>query len=105
MLKMEKTCCSLKCDVLHGGELIGYMEGVYITQWFIKNKYLFKGSFNIFIQKSDENFNVGIIVDIIFPDKKLIARDAKVGGINSYGKNGTFEASKLDHYEYTINIS
>ena len=49
MLKMERTCSSLKCDVLLEGKLIGIMEGVNLIQWFLKNKYSFKGSFSRFI--------------------------------------------------------
>ena len=98
MLKLEKTCNSRKCDVLIDGELIGYMEGVTLSQWFIKNKYAFKGSFSNLITFNHEDY-AGKIVDIVFIDKKLIARDARIDWINSYGKNGTFTASKMEYYE------
>ena len=99
MLKLEKTCNSRKCSVLIDGELIGYMEGVNLTQWFIKNKYSFKGSFSNFITFDQDIDLVGKIVDIVFNDKKLIARQAKIDWINSYGTNGTFTAFKIEYYE------
>jgi hypothetical protein len=99
MLKLERTCNSRKCDVLINGELVGYMEGVNLTQWFIKNRYAFKGSFSNFITFNHDNDHAGKIVDIVFNDKNLIARKAKIDWINSYGENGTFTAFKMEYYE------
>ncbi|WP_414470221.1 hypothetical protein [Methanobacterium sp. ACI-7] len=99
MLKMERTCNSLRCDVLLENKLIGHMEGVNLTQWFIKNKYIFKGSFAKFITTDPEDCRPGITVDIIFPDKNLIARSARVEWIRAPGKYGTFRAAKMEYYE------
>ena len=96
---MERTCSSLKCDVLHKGNLIGYMEGVSLTQWFLKNKYRYKGSFSKFITENPANCCQGIIVDIIFSDRKLMAKNARIEWMRSPGKNGTFEASKIEYYD------
>ncbi len=102
MLKMERTCSSLKCDVLLEGKLIGIMEGVNLIQWFLKNKYSFKGSFSRFITFNPEDYGAGITVDIIFRDKKLIARNAKIEWIRAPGENGTFNASKMEYYDNSL---
>ncbi|MGB9936689.1 MAG: hypothetical protein ACPK7O_03130 [Methanobacterium sp.] len=99
MLKMERTCNSLRCDVLLENKLIGHMEGVTLNQWFIKNKYSFKGSFTKFITIDPEDCRPGITVDIIFPDKNLIARSARIEWIRAPGKYGTFRASKMEYYQ------
>lgn len=96
MLKMERTCSSLKCDVLHEGEFIGHMEGVNLTQWFLKDRYSIKGSFSKFSTENPDYVRPGIVVDIIFPDKKIIARDARIEWINSFGTNGTFQAKNTE---------
>ncbi len=97
MLKMERTCSSLRCDVMCEGKLIGRMEGVSLTQWFLKNKYAYKGSFSKFITLNPDDCCSGITVDIIFLDRNLIARDAKIGWLRAPGKNGTFQASKIEY--------
>lgn len=102
MLKMEKTCNSLRCDVLIEEKLIGHMEGVNITQWFLKNQYKYKGSFSNFETVNPDDFHAGIIVDIVFQDKKLIAREARIEWINAFGKNGTFTASRMEYYDPSI---
>jgi hypothetical protein len=99
MIKMERTCSSLRCNVVYNGKLIGRMEGVSLTQWFLKNKYSYKGSFSKFITENPADSCSGIIVDIIFLDRKLIAKDAKIGWIRAPGKNGTFHASKIEYYD------
>ncbi|HEX3013517.1 MAG TPA: hypothetical protein VHO92_04490 [Methanobacterium sp.] len=99
MLKMERTCSSLKCDVMRNGKLIGHMEGVTLTQWFLKNRYIFKGSFSKFVAFNLEDSCSDIMVDIIFSDKNLIARNARIEWIRAPGKNGTFQASKMEYYE------
>jgi hypothetical protein len=78
------------------------MEGVNVNKWFLKNKYSYKGSFSNFVTFDPEDCCAGIIVDIIFSDKKLIVRDAKIEWINSFGKNGTFNASKMEYYDDSI---
>ena len=99
MLKIERTCNCRKCDVLIEGEIIGSMEGVNITQWFIKNKYVIKGSFSEFMTFNPNNYHAGIDVDIVFKDKKLIVQKAKIEWINAVGNNGTFTASKIEYYD------
>lgn len=99
MIKMERSCNSLKCDVLYEGKLIGFMEGVNLIQWFLKNKYSYQGSFSKFVTENPDYCCSGITVDIIFHDKKLIARDAKIGWMRASGKNGTFHASKVEDYD------
>ena len=99
MLKMERTCNSLKCDVIYNGELIGYMEGVNLIQWFLKNRYSYKGSFSKFITLNPVDDYSGMVVDIIFSDKNLIARNARIEWIRAPGKNGTFKASSMEYYE------
>ncbi|MGZ7116895.1 MAG: hypothetical protein ACXVHS_05505 [Methanobacterium sp.] len=98
MLKMEKIYYSLKCDVLYENKLIGHMEGVRLTQWFIKNKYQFKGSFSKFKMFNPEEARAGMTVDIIFQDKNLMAKNARIEWINVVGTNGTFTASKMEYY-------
>jgi hypothetical protein len=99
---MEKTCNALRCEVIYKNSLIGHMEGVNLTQWFLKNKYSYKGSFSNFVTFDPEDCRAGIVVDIIFNDKNLIARNAKIEWINSFGKNGTFTASRMEYYDKSI---
>ena len=99
MIKMERTCSSLRCNVVREGELIGRMEGVYITQWFLKNRYSYKGSFSKFITFNPDDCCPGITVDILFLDRNLMAKDAKIGWMRAPGKNGTFQASQIEYCE------
>lgn len=99
MLKMERTCNSLKCDILYKGELIGYMEGVTLIQWFLKNKYLYKGSFSKFITINPADSRAGMVVDIYLLDKNLMAKNARIEWIRAPGMNGTFQALKMEYYE------
>lgn len=39
---------------MHKGKLIGYMDGVGLIQWFLKNKYCYRGSFSRFITDDPE---------------------------------------------------
>lgn len=102
MLKMEKSCSSFKCDVLIEGELIGHMEGVNVIQWFLKNQYSYRGSFSNFETIDSDYCCPGAIVDVVFQDKKLIARNARIEWINAFGKNGTFTASKMEYFDADI---
>ncbi|HML05147.1 MAG TPA: hypothetical protein VK426_05170 [Methanobacterium sp.] len=102
MIKMESTCSSLKCDVIYKGSVIGHMEGVNLIQWFLKNKYCYRGSFSNFLTIDPEDCCAGIVVDIVFNDKNLIAKDARIEWINSYGKNGTFNAAKMEYHDNTF---
>jgi len=101
---MERTCNSLKCDVLLEDRLIGHMDGVNLIQWFLKNKYLFKGSFSRFITFNARDCQAGMIVDIVFADKRLIVRNARVEWIREPSKNGTFNASKVDYYDTSFKL-
>jgi hypothetical protein len=96
MIKMEKTCGSLRCDVLHEGKRIGHMDGVNITQWFLKNRYRYTGTFSRFITEDPSDSHSGIEVDIIFPDKKLVIKDALVEWMKGPCKNGTFHSYKIE---------
>lgn len=97
MIKMEKTCSSPKCNVMHKGKLIGYMDGVGLIQWFLKNKYCYRGSFSRFITDDPEYNRSGIIVDIIFLDKRIMAKDAKIEWLKAPCKNGTFIANNMEY--------
>jgi hypothetical protein len=99
MLKMEKTCSSLKCDVMYNGKLIGHMKGVTLTQWFLKNRYSYRGSFSKFITFDPADDYTGITVDIIFLDKNLVAKNSKIEWMRAPGRNGTFQASNMEYYE------
>jgi len=96
MIKIERTCSSLKCDVLHKGEVIGKMEGVSVTQWFLKNHYNYTGAFSRFITDQPELSRSGIKVDIVFNDRKIVAKDACIGWIRGPTKNGTFSAKTIE---------
>ncbi len=99
MIKMEKTCSSPKCDVLFEGKYIGYMDGVSLIQWFLKNRYCYRGSFSRFVTNDPQYSKSGITVDIIFLDKNLVAKNAKIEWLKAPGKNGTFIASNMEYYE------
>ncbi|SCG86599.1 hypothetical protein [Methanobacterium congolense] len=96
MIKMEKTCGSLKCDVLHDGAKIGHMDGVNIIQWFVKNRYRYTGTFSRFITENPSDSQSGIDVDIVLSDKNLVIRNARVEWMKSPCKNGTFHADKIE---------
>ena len=97
MIKIERTCSSLKCDVVHKGEKIGKMEGVCVTQWFLKNHYNYTGAFSRFVTEKPELSRSGIKVDIVFKDRKIVAKDACIGWIRGPSKNGTFSAKSIEY--------
>ncbi len=97
MIKIERTCSSLKCDVIHKGELIGRMEGVNVTQWFMKNHYNYTGAFSRFITDNPELSRSGIKVDIVFNDREIVAKDACIEWIRGPTKNGTFSAKNMEY--------
>ncbi|HHY00893.1 MAG TPA: hypothetical protein GX531_05925 [Methanothermobacter sp.] len=97
MIKIERTCSSLKCDVVHKGELIGKMEGVSITQWFMKNHYNYTGAFSRFVTDNPELSRSGITVDIVFNDRKIVAKEACIEWIRGPTKNGTFSAKNIEY--------
>jgi hypothetical protein len=96
MIKMERTCSSLKCDVLHKGIIIGKMEGVNVTQWFLKNHYSYTGAFSRFVTENPELNRSGIKVDIVFNDRNIVAKDACISWIRGPAKNGTFHAKRIE---------
>jgi hypothetical protein len=99
MIKMERTCGSFKCDVIQNGKKIGYMDGVNLTQWFVKNKYRYTGTFSRFITINPLESHSGINVDIVFGDKSIVIKDAMVEWMKSTAKNGTFHAEKVESYD------
>ncbi len=102
MLKMERTCDALRCDVYFEGELVGIMEGVNLIQWFIKNKYSYRGSFSKFMAFDQEFEKIGTIFDIVFRGKKVIVRNVRIQWINAFGENGTFTASNLEYFDGNV---
>ena len=98
MIKMERTCGSLKCDVIQNGAKIGHMDGVNLTQWFVKNKYRYTGTFSRFITENPLKSHSGINVDIIFGNKSIVIKNARVEWMKSTTKNGTFHAEKVESY-------
>jgi hypothetical protein len=99
MIIMEKTCGSYKCDVMRKGKLIGYMDGVNLIQWFVKNKYRYTGTFSRFVTNDPDDFQSGIDIDIVFSNKRIIIKDATIEWIKSENQNGTFHAAKIESYE------
>lgn len=99
MIKMEKTCGSIKCDVLCDGKVIGEMDGVIITQWFLKNNYRYTGTFSRFTTKNPELSRSGITVDIKFRNSKMMAKQASIDWIRGPSKNGTFLAKNIEYNE------
>jgi hypothetical protein len=99
MIIMERTCGSYKCDVVHDGEVIGRMDGVNVIQWFVKNRYRYTGTFSRFVTTNPNCNQSDIEVDIIFSNKRIVIKDAKVEWIKSRNQNGTFHAAKIESYE------
>lgn len=99
MIIMEKTCGSYRCDVLHDGKVIGHMDGVNLIQWFVKNKYRYTGTFSRFVTSDPDENQAGIDIDILFSNKRIIIKDARVEWIKSPSQNGTFHAAKIESYE------
>lgn len=95
---MERTCGSYKCDVIQNGELIGHMDGVNLIQWFVKNRYRYTGTFSRFITNNTD-YDMDINIDIVFANKKIVIKDAKVEWIKNKNQNGTFHAAKIESYE------
>lgn len=98
MIIMERTCGSYKCDVIQNGELIGHMDGVNLIQWFVKNRYRYTGTFSRFITNNTD-YDMDINIDIVFANKKIVIKDAKVEWIKNKNQNGTFHAAKIESYE------
>ena len=96
---MEKTCGSYKCDVMQDGKRIGRMDGVNLIQWFVKNKYRYTGTFSRFVTNDPNESQSGMDIDIIFSNKRVIIKDAKIEWIKSQNQNGTFHAARIESYE------
>jgi hypothetical protein len=99
MIKMERTCGSLRCDVMKEGKKIGHMDGLNVTQWFLKNKYMYTGSFSRFVTENPEDSHSGIKIDIIISEKRFIIKDACIEWMKSPLNNGTFNAKGIESYE------
>ena len=99
MIIMEKTCGSYKCEVIRDGKRIGYMDGVNLIQWFVKNKYRYTGTFSRFVTNDPQDFRSGIDIDIVFSNRRIIIKDATIEWIKSTNQNGTFHAAKIESYE------
>jgi hypothetical protein len=99
MIIMEKACGSYKCDVMQEGKRIGHMDGVNLIQWFVKNRYRYTGTFSRFVTNDPTESQSGMDIDIIFSNKRVIIKDAKIEWIKSQNQNGTFHAAKIESYE------
>ena len=98
MIIMERTCGSYRCDVFQDGKLIGKMDGVNLIQWFVKNSYRYTGTFSRFTTMDPNRNQSNITVDIIFANKRIIIKDARVEWIKNQNQNGTFQATKIESY-------
>jgi hypothetical protein len=98
MIKMERTCGCLRCDVMFHGEKIGTMEGVYLTQWFVKNRYRFTGTFARYLTEDPQYKVPGVTVDIVFPDKQIVIKEAFIEWIRQPDGGGTFNARGIESY-------
>ena len=96
---MERTCGSYKCDVMQEGKRIGRMDGVNLIQWFVKNRYRYTGTFSRFVTNDPSESQSGMDIDIIFSNKRVIIKDAKIEWIKSQNQNGTFHATRIESYE------
>ncbi|MDI6702556.1 hypothetical protein [Methanothermobacter wolfeii] len=95
MIRIERTCACLKASVLLNGEEIGVMEGIYLTQWFLKNRYHFTGTFIRFTPLDEEFNRSGIKVDIYLPDQNIILKEAIIDWLSDTGR-GTFRARRIE---------
>ncbi len=99
MIIMERICGSYKCEVIHKGKRIGNMDGVNLIQWFVKNKYRYTGSFSRFVTTDPNERQSGIDVDIVFSNKRIIIKNARVEWMKNPNQNGTFHATNIESYE------
>lgn len=95
---MERTYGCLRAIVLFEGKKIGTMEGVYLTQWFVKNKYRFTGTFNRYLAEDSQFRSPGARVDVVLPDKNLIVKNVFIEWIRKSSGNGTFNAERIESY-------
>ncbi len=99
MIIMERTCGSYKCDVMQDGKRIGRMDGVNLVQWFVKNRYRYTGTFSRFVTNNPTKSQSGMDIDIIFSNKRVIIKDARIEWIKKQNQNGTFHAARIESYE------
>jgi hypothetical protein len=99
MIIMERTCGSYKCDVMQDGKRIGRMDGVNLVQWFVKNRYRYTGTFSRFVTNDPTKSQSGMDIDIIFSNKRVIIKDARIEWIKKQNQNGTFHAARIESYE------
>lgn len=97
MIKMEKTYGCLRAPVLHKGKQIGTLHALYMTQWFVSNKYRFTGTFNKFVPclESIDTLEPGDVVDVLLPDKKVLVKNVFIEWIRKDPGSGTFNAEKI----------
>jgi hypothetical protein len=81
------------------GKKIGRMDGVNLIQWFVKNRYRYTGTFSRFVTNDPTENQSGMDIDIIFSNKRVIIKDAKIEWIKSQNQNGTFHAARIESYE------
>ncbi len=98
MIKMERTCGCMRSDVMLNGKKIGTMEGVYLTQWFVKNRYRYTGTFSRYNTEDPQHRTPGLTVDIVFPDKHIVIKEAFIEWIREPGGSGTFNAKGIESY-------
>ena len=97
MIKLEKTYGCLRAPVLHMGKQIGTLHGVYVSQWFVFNKYRFTGTFTRFVPcvESIDNLESGDVVDLLLPDSNVLIKDVFIEWIREEPYSGTFNAQKV----------
>ena len=88
----------MRADVLYEGKKVGTMEGVYLTQWFVKNKYRFTGTFTRYFTEDSKYRESGAKVDIVFQDKKIIIKKACIEWVKEPMGSGTFNALGIESY-------
>lgn len=98
MIKMERTYGCLRATVLFEGKKIGTMEWVYLTQWFVKNKYRFTGTFNRYLTDDSEYSCPGARVDVVLSDKHIIIKNVFIEWIREPSGSGTFNAERIESY-------
>jgi hypothetical protein len=99
MIKMEKTCGSYKCEVMRDGKKIGYMDGVNLIHWFVKNRYRYTGTFSRFVTSDPYENQSYIDIDIVFSNKRIVIKNARIEWMKSPNQNGTFHAATIESYE------
>ncbi|WP_300489515.1 hypothetical protein [Methanothermobacter sp.] len=95
MIRIERTCASFRATVIMEGEEIGIMEGIYLTQWFLKTRYHFTGTFIRFIPVNEKFNRSGLTVDILLHDQNVMVKDALIDWLSDSGK-GTFRAKRIE---------